>query len=390
LVLIETALGVVVMIGAGLLLRSFVRLGTVPLGFQPQNVLTLRVLPRGVRYPDFYDRLNFYQQVLAKVQNVAGVESAGAVSFLPLTHTRQFNTFSIEGHPLANTSWSPSADIRTITPGYLEAMKLTLIAGRKFYWQDAPESAPVAIVSQRFVQNFFPDGSAIGSHIKIGNLPSSSSWWTIVGVVDDVPYFDIVSPAQPTIYVPYAQTADLHTDLHDLAVRTKQRPASVTGAVRDAIRSVDSSLAVSRVRTMEDVYSISTAPQRFNLLLLTLMAALVLFLAAIGLYGVTAYSVAQRTREIGVRLVLGAAPVHVLRLILFHSGALLLFGVTAGIILSFPLTSLMKNLLFNVSALDPVTYGLVAALLCLVGLVACYGPARAATRIDPITALRYE
>src|SRR5215472_357062 len=390
LVLMQTALGVVVMIGAGLLLRSFVRLGTVPLGFHPQNVLTLRVLPRGVRYPDFYARLNFYQQVLAKVQNVAGVESAGAVSFLPLTRSRQFNTFSVEGRPLANTSWSPSADIRVVTPGYFEAMQIPLTAGRKFSWEDMPESAPVAIVSKKFMQNFFPDGGVTGSHIRIGSPPSSSAWRTIIGVVDDVPYFDITSPPQPTIYLPYAQSAALRTDLHDLAVRTLQTPASLTGAVRNVIRNVDGDLAISRVRTMQEVCSISMAPQRFNLLLLTLMAALVLFLAAIGLYGVTAYSVAQRTREIGVRLILGAAPADVLRLILFHSAALMLFGVAAGIALSFSLASLMKNLLFNVSALDPVTYGVVAVLLSLVGLVACYGPARAATRIDPITALRYE
>jgi putative ABC transport system permease protein len=365
-------------------------LANVPLGFQPENVLTMRVLPQGVRYTDFHERLNFYQQVLDKMQNVHGVESVGAVSFLPLTRTRQYNTFSIEGRAFADMSWSPSADIRAVTPGYLEAMKIALLGGTTFSWEDTPESSPVVIVSTKLVQEFFPNGGAIGSHIRIGNPHSSSSWRTVIGIVDDVPYFDISSPRQPTIYVPYAQSADLSLDLHDLAVRAKQSPASVAGEVRNAIWSVDSNLAVSRVRTMEDVYSISVTPQRFNLLLLALMAGLVLLLAAIGLYGVTSYSVAQRTREIAVRLVLGAAPAQVVRLILFQSGLLVIYGVTGGLVLSFSLTSLIKNLLFNVSTLDPITYGLVAVLLSVVGLVACFGPARAAMRIDPITVLRYE
>lgn len=390
LVVMQTALGVVVMIGAGLLLRSFVRLGHVSLGFEPENVLTMRVLPRGIQYPGFPERLRFYPQVLDKVQNVPGVESAGAVSFLPLTRTRHFDTFWIEGQALTSGSWSPSADIRAVTPGYLEAMKIALTAGRKFSWEDTPESAPVVIVSKKFVQDFFSQVGPIGAHLKIGNLTSSNGWRTIVGVVDDVPYFDITSPPQPTIYVPYSQTADLHMDLHDLALRTSQSPASVAEAIRNEILGVDRNLAVSRVRTMEDVYSISVAPQRFNLLLLALMAGLVLLLAAIGLYGVAASSVVQRTREIGVRLVLGATPAHIFRLILVHSGALVLYGVVTGIVLSLSLTSLINSLLFNVSPLDFVTYGLVAILLSLVGLLACYGPARTAMRVDPITALHYE
>jgi putative ABC transport system permease protein len=390
LVIMQTALSVVVMSGAGLLLRSFVRLANVPLGFQPENVLTMRVLPRGVRYTDFRERLNFYQQALDKIQNIPGVQSVGAVSFLPLTRTRQFNAFSIEGGALADMSWSPSADVRAVTPEYLEAMKVTLVGGRRFSWEDTPESGPVVIVSTKLVQEFFPKGGAIGSHIRIGNPHSSNSWRTVIGVVGDVPYFDMISPAQPTIYVPYAQTADLPMDLHDLAVRTKESPTSLAAAVRSAIWSVDSNLAVSRVRTMEDVYSISVTPQRFNLLLLALMAGLVLLLALVGLYGVTSCSVAQRTGEIAVRLALGAVPVQMLRLILLQSGVLVFYGVAVGLALSFSLTSLMENLLFNVGALDLITYGLVAALLSVVGLAACFGPARAAMRIDPMTVLRCE
>lgn len=388
LVLIQTALAVIVMVSAGLLLRSFVRLERLPLGFQSKNVLTLRVIPRGDRYGNFGERLVFYQQVLDKVQSVPGAESAGGVSFLPLTRTRLFNHFSMEGQPVANSSLAPSADVRAITPEYLGALKIALFAGRDFSWSDTPESTPVVIVNKKFARDFFGNANAVGAHLK---LPATSvNSRTIVGIVDDVSYFDSASAAQPTIYVPYAQADGLHVELHDLAIRANQKPESIATAVRNAIWSVDSNLAVSRVRTMDEVCATSLAPQRFNLLLLALMAGLVLILAVVGLYGVTAYTVAQRTREIGVRLALGAAPADVMRLILLRSGVLVLGGTCVGLALSVSVAFLMKNLLFQVSPLDPMTYVLVAGVLLIVGLSACYGPARSAMRIDPSTVLRYE
>jgi putative ABC transport system permease protein len=211
-----------------------------------------------------------------------------------------------------------------------------------------------------------------------------------VGIAEDVSYFNSASAVEPTIYVPYAQADGLHVDLHDLAIRTNQRPESIAAAARNAIWSVDSNLAVSRVRTMDEVFAISVAPQRFNLLLLALLAALVLILAVVGVYGVTAYTVTQRTREIGVRLALGAAHTDVMRLILIRTGVLVLGGICAGLVLSLSVALLMKNLLFHVSPLDPMTYVLVAGVLLLAGLSACYQPIRSAMRIDPITVLRHE
>ncbi len=389
LVLIQTAFAVIVLVGAGLLLRSFVRLERLPLGFQSKNVLTLRVIPRGDRYRNFSERLVFYQQVLDKIQSLPGVESAGGVSFLPLTRTRLFNHFSMEGQPVASSSLAPSADVRAITPGYLAAMTIALFAGRDFSWSDTPESTPVVIVNKKFARDFFGDANAVGAHLK---LPATSvnSWRTIVGIVDDVSYFDSASAAQPTIYVPYAQADGLHVGLRDLAIRANQKPESIATAVRNAIWSVDSNLAVSRVRAMDEICAISLTPQRFNLLLLALMAGLVLILAVVGLYGVTAYTVAQRTREIGVRLALGAAPADVMRLILRRSGVLVLGGTCVGLALSVSVAFLMKNLLFRVSPLDPMTYVLVAGVLLIVGLSACYGPARSVMRINPASVLRYE
>jgi putative ABC transport system permease protein len=211
-----------------------------------------------------------------------------------------------------------------------------------------------------------------------------------VGIAEDVSYFNPASAVEPTIYVPCAQADGLHVDLHDFAIRANQRPESIAAAVRNAIWSVDSNLAVSRVRTMDEVSAISIAPQRFNLLLLALMAALVLILAIVGLYGVTAYIVTQRTREIGVRLALGAAPTDVIRLVLIRTGVLMLGGICAGLVLSASVAFLMKNLLFHVSPLDPTTYVLVTGVLLLAGLSACYQPTRSAIRIDPVTVLRHE
>jgi predicted permease len=389
LVLIQTTLAVIVMVGAGLLLNSFVRLERLPQGFQSKNVLTLRVIPRGDRYGNFAERVVFYQQILSKIQNVPGVESAGGVSFLPLTRTQLFNHFSIEGQPVVSSSLAPSADVRATTPGYLAAMKIALSAGRDFSWGDTPESTPVVIVNKKFARDFFGNANVIGARLK---LPATAvnSWRTIVGIAEDVSYFNPASAVEPTIYVPYAQADGLHVDLHDLAIRSNQRPESIAAAVRNAIWSVDSNLAVSRVRTMDEVSAISIAPQRFNLLLLALMAALVLILAVVGLYGVTAYTVTQRTREIGVRLALGAAPTDVMRLILIRTGVLMLGGICVGLVLSVSVAFLMKNLLFHVSPLDPMTYILVAGVLLLAGLSACYQPTRSAMRIDPITVLRHE
>jgi predicted permease len=390
LIVAETALCTIVLVGAGLLLRSFLRLAQVPLGFQPRNVLSLRVIPRGPRYSNQAERSSFYQQALQKVDTIPGIQSAGAINFLPLTQVWHVDKFSVQGQTLPMPGEQPVADFRPVTPGYFPSMGIPIIGGRDFSWADAPGSLPVVIISDAVARRFWPKDDPVGRHIKQGLPDSPGAWLTVVGVVGDVRYYDVASKPQPTVYLPYAQSQSTSMALHDLVVRTAVDPSSVASAVRSAIWSVDGSLSVSRVRTMEEVYSISVTPQRFNLQLLGLLACVAVILAAVGLYGVTAYAVQQRTHEIGVRIALGADPHHVIGLVLFQGTKLALAGVAIGIVTAFLLTRLMKSLLFTVTASDPLTFVGVPSILMIVALAACYIPARRIMGVDPMTALRHE
>jgi putative ABC transport system permease protein len=392
----EMAIGTMVLVGAGLLLRSFWRLEQAPLGFDPHNVLTLRVIPRGPKYSNAEERIAFYQQTLQRVEAIPGVEAAGAVTFLPLTRVREISGFSIEGRTPALPGQEPIADYRAVTPRYFASVRIPVVEGRSFTWSDTPESLPVAIISKGLADRFWPGEDPVGKHIKQGAASSSGPWVTVVGVAGDIRDFDAATEPQPTIYIPYAQSegagSALHDllSLHDLVVRTAVDPSSAVSAVRSAIWSADKGLSISRMWTMEEVYSISVAPQRFSLLLLGTMAGLALLLAGAGLYGVTAYSVTQRTREIGVRMALGAKQVVVFRLIVGQGMQLAVLGVILGLAGSFALTRFLRALLFRVQPTDPATFAGVAVLLCGVGLAACYIPARRATKVDPMVALRYE
>lgn len=390
LIVAETALCTIVLVGAGLLLRSFLRLAEVPLGFEPRNVLSLRVIPRGPRYSNQAERSSFYQQVLQKIETIPGVQSAGAVSFLPLTNVWHVNKFSIQGQALPAPGEEPVADFRPVTPGYFLSMGIPTIAGRDFSWADTPGSLPVVIISDAVARRFWPKDDPFGKHIKQGPPDSPGEWLTVVGVVGDVRYYDVASKPQPTVYLPYGQSRGTAMALHDLVVRTAVDPSSVNSAVRSAIWTVDPGLSISRVRTMEEVYSISVTPQRFNFQLLGLMASVAMILAAVGLYGVTAYMVQQRTREIGVRMALGAKPHEMIGLILFQGARLAIAGISIGILTAFSLTRLMKSLLFNVPSSDPLTFVGVATLLLMVALAACYIPARRIMGLDPTIALRHE
>lgn len=390
LVVAETALSAIVLVGAGLLLRSFLRLAQVPLGFQPRNVLSLRVIPRGPRYSNQAERSSFYQQVLQKIESIPGVQSAGAIGFLPLTWVWHVNKFSIQGQTLPVPGEEPVADFRPVTPGYFSSMGIPSVAGRDFSWTDAAGSLPVVIISDAIARRFWPKDDPVGRHIKQGPPDSLGGWLTVIGVVGDVRYYDVASKPQPTIYLPYGQNQGTGMALHDLVVRTAVEPSSVNSAVRSAIWAVDPSLSISRVRTMEEVYSISVTPQRFNLQLLGLMASVAMILAAVGLYGVIAYTVQQRTREIGVRIALGAKPQEMIGLVLFQGARLAIVGVAIGVVAALGLVRLMTGLLYGVTANDPLTFAGVSILLLLVALAASYVPARRAMHVDPIVALRYE
>ena len=383
----EIALGVIVLVGAGLLLRSFVRLGEVRLGFQPQNVLTQSVLLRGANYATASQRAIFYQRAIQRIESLPGVKSVAAVSSIPLINARNRAGFTIEGRAPLSPGQLPFSVYRIVTPGYFHTMQIGLLSGRDFSWTDIPETQQVIIINQAMASAYWPNEDALGKRIKLGSLNSNMPWLTVAGIVEDVREFDSITQPLPTLYLPAPQS---QRDLQYLVARTSQDPLSLAPAVRNAIWEIDKYLPVSLVRSMESVRGASTASHRFNAILMSLFACLGLVLATTGVYGVTAYSVSQRTHEIGVRMALGARGRDILKLVIRQGLASLLIGVATGLAGAGVATRLLKTLLFEVSATDPVTFASIPLLLAAVALLACWIPARRATKVDPLTALRHD
>jgi len=390
LVVAEVTLGVVVLVGAGLLLRSFVRLQQVSLGFQPQRVLTLRVIPRGGRYTTLPQRAAFYRQALERIQALPGVRGVAAISFLPLTLQGRTTGISIEGIAPPAPGQVPFADFRSVSPGYFAAMEIPLLRGRDFSWDDAPQSSLVVIVSQTMARTFWPSGDAIGKHIKLGAADENMPWITVVGIVGDVRQLELIGLPRPAMYFAAAQDAGTGDTLRDWVIRASGDPSALASAVRSTIWAIDPNLPISRVQTMEQIHSAVLGPQQFNFSLVGLFGVLALILAAVGLYGVTAYSVTQRKHEIGIRIALGAQPSDVLRLVVGQVTKLVLLGLAIGTLAALILTRLLASLLYGTSTHDPLSFAGVAALLLLVAVIASYIPARRAMRVDPMVALRYE
>jgi putative ABC transport system permease protein len=391
LLILETALGVVVVIGAGLLLRSFLRIEQVPLGFQPQGILTFRVIPRGERYSQRSQRTAFYQQAIERMEALPGVKSAAAVTFAPLTFVRGSKGFLIEGRMPAAAGQIPLANYDVVTPGYFGTMGIRLLGGRDCSWSDTPQVQRVIVINEAMAKTYWPGEDPLGKRIRQGGLDDQElPWLTIAGVVGDVREFDPMTEPRPTIYFPITQFEDAGGILRDWVVRTAGNPLGVATGVRSTILDVDKDLPVTRVRTMEQIRSMSMVSQRLHLLLFGLFAVLALVLATVGIYGVTAYSVTQRTREIGIRVALGAQRNEVMRLVVEHGVRLAALGVLLGLLGALALTRLMTSMIYGVSATDPVTFSAVGLFLAVVAVGACYVPARRAMRVDPMIALRYE
>jgi putative ABC transport system permease protein len=389
LVIAETALGVIVLVGAGLLLRSFILLERTPLGFQPDGVLSFRVIPRGEKYAQLSQRALFYQQALEKIGSLPGVKSAAAVSFIPLTLARASKGFTIEGRPAPGAGQVPMADYDVVSPGYFTTLQIPLLEGRDVSWSDSAQSQPVIVINQAMARTYWPGEDSMGKRIKEGAPDSTDPWLTVVGVVGDIREYDVSAQPRPEFYFSISQFGSGSGLLRDWVVRAAD-PSSLVPVIREAVWSFDKDLPITRVQTLDEVRSASLAPRGFNLLLLGLFACLALVLACVGLYGVAAYSVAQRTHEIGVRMALGAQRSDVLRLIVGQGIRLALAGIAVGIVAALGLTRVMASLLYGVSATDPLTFAGVAVLLAVVTLAACYVPARCAMRVDPMVALRYE
>jgi putative ABC transport system permease protein len=389
LVVSEVALAVVLLVSSGLLIRSFQLLRQVDTGFKTENALSMRMVLPFPKYAKAETRRAFYDEVLRKVEDLPGVESAGMITFLPLSFNGMNFNFSVEGRPAPSDMKLPFALFRVVSPDYFRAMGIPLRRGRYFDTRDSVDSQPAVIINRAFAEQYWPGEDAIGKRLKVGAVDSPNAWLTVVGVVGDVRQTGLYEQ-KLEFYVPYAQERRSFMAPRDLVVRTKGDPGLIAGAVRQAVWSVDKDQPVSNVRTLDQVFAAAISQERFQTLMLGLFAALALLLACVGLYGVISYAVVQRTHEIGLRMALGAQPVDVLRLVIRQGMTLTLAGLVVGIVAGTFVTRVLTDLLFGVTPRDPLTFTGVPVLLFVVALLACYIPARRATRIDPLVALRAE
>jgi putative ABC transport system permease protein len=385
LVVSEMALALVLLIGAGLMIRSFGRLGAVNPGFRADNLLTMRLTLAGARYAQDPAVIAFFGNAVERIGRLPGVQSAGIINYLPLTGLASATGFDIVGRPDPGVGNKPVTGVRVVDPSYFRTMGIPLLAGRNFTERDTKESPRVLIISQTLAHRFFADENPIGKKLVIqwnDAIPDE-----IVGVVGDILHDGLDARPEPTIYWPEAR---MPYNFMTLAVRTTGDPMSLATTVIREIHGMDPDQPVADVRPMSSVVSESVSRQRFNMLLLGIFAAVALVLAAVGIYGVTAYGVTQRTREIGIRMALGAGRADVVRMVVGHGLVRALAGIGIGLAAAFGLTRVMKTLLFGVTATDPLTYAALSVLLLVVTIVACYVPARRATKVDPTVALRYE
>ena len=388
LVVTEVALSLVLLVGAGLMLKSLTRLLEVDPGFDPKNLLTLRLAVPASEYGD-YDRVaNFHRQLLARLEAMPGVRGVATVGTMPILGGNT-TRFYAAGQPVPAPGTETEANLRNISAGYFRVMGVPIVAGREFSERDTKDAPPAVVVNQTLAARVFPGEEAVGQRLVFtgGGGPPVE----IVGVVGDERVNGLDAVVTPVVYYPYLQDTPPPPGTGVL-VRTQGDASALAGAVRGEVRALEPAALVFGVRTMEEIIADSPAAfmRRYPTLLIGVFAAVAFLLASVGIYGVVSYTVSQQTHEIGVRMALGARTSDVLRLVVGRGMAMALVGVSVGLIGAFALTRLMSSLLFGVSPTDPQTFALVAALLVAVALAACLVPARRATRVDPMTALRYE
>jgi putative ABC transport system permease protein len=387
LVISEVAMALVLLVSAALLIKSFVRLLDVNPGFNPANVLTMDVqlpnLPPS-RYAKPDERAVFFEQLMDRIKAIPGVEGAGAVVTLPLSGAFESTDVIIPGQESLSNAQRPEADYTTVTPDFFRTLQIPLLKGRQFTTQDTNDSPGVIIINDILARTIWPNEDPIGKRFTVGFEKTPRE---IVGVVGSIKQTTLDAVARPAMYMPHLQSPN---NGMTVLVRTSGDPLAIAAAVRAQVRAIDRDLPVTHVQSMVQVLGASVAQQRFSMLVVGLFAVLALVLSTVGIYGVMAYSVSRRAHEIGVRMALGARTGQVLKLVLREGMTLTLIGIAIGLLGSFALTRLMATLLFGVSAKDPFTFISVAILLAAVALLACYIPARRATKVDPLVALRYE
>ncbi|HKY27853.1 MAG TPA: ABC transporter permease, partial [Pyrinomonadaceae bacterium] len=386
LVISEVALSLMLLVCAGLLMRSFLALVKTDAGFDANNVLTMSLVLPNAKYKDEQQVSAFFSELVQRVESVPGVDSAAVINYLPLGSANSSDAFLVEGTPEPPPGEEFLGRYRVCSPKCFETLGIRLISGRTFTEEDRPGRTPVIIVNQTLANRFWPSGDAIGKRMRFSGPLEKNPWIEVVGIVQDVKH-DLTVSITPDFYLPHAQ--DSWNGMR-LVAKTNVEPTSLAGAIREQVWAIDKDQPVFEVRTMAEVRSLSMSVYSFAFGTLSIFAGIALILAAIGIYGVMAYAVSQRTHEIGIRMALGARTSDVLRLVIKGGMAMAVIGVVAGLAIAWGATRFMKSLLVEVSPTDAVTLSLVSFVLLIVALLACYVPARRATKVDPLVALRYE
>lgn len=385
LVVVQVALALVLLTGAGLMVQSFMRMQGLDLGFDGTRVLTMQMTVSGQAYQTPAAAVDFYDRVLARVRALPGVEQASLVSDLFLSATPNSTGFNIEGRPVFTPAESIEVPVDSVAPGYFATMLVPVLRGREFTASDTADATPVVIINDTMARQFWPGEDPVGRRITYGTPDTNTQWLTIVGVVADTRRTGYESPVRPETYLPLAQFPSRSMML---VARTAGEPMSMLPSIRQVVREIDPAQPIYREATVDDLASALTAERRLNTVLFVVFALVAALLAAAGIYGVIAYSVEQRTRELGVRLALGAQPPSVFALVLREGMTMAVIGVVSGVLAAIAATSAMEALLYQTSATDPWTFGLMALGALLVAALACVWPAWRAMRVDPLTALR--
>jgi putative ABC transport system permease protein len=387
LVVAEVGLSLVLLVMAGLMIRSFAKLTNIDPGMSTANVIEMRINRSPAKSKDGAQNAIFFQNVIDRVKTLPGVEAAGVASHMPFVYTEDW-PITVES-VASGGAQTQSIDTRTVSTEYFSTMQIPLVGGQVFAAEDGPQAQPVVVVNQSMVNRYWSNQDPLGKRIKIGDPDSKSPWFTVKGVVKDSAQSALDQGTRPEIYFALGQMAGRYRRMN-LAVRTNVDPKSTLAAIQAAIREIDKDQPVYQIQTIDELIRDSVSTRRFALTILILFAVLALVLAVSGIYGVISYSVTQRTQEIGIRMALGAQGADVLRLVLVQFMRLTVVGVALGLVAAYAATRLMTSLLFGVTATDITTFVLVSISLSLVALIACLIPARRATRVDPLVALRYE
>jgi putative ABC transport system permease protein len=386
LVIAEVALALVLLINAGLLIKSFIQLQNADAGFNPRNAVAMEISLPPLTYSDNRSQARFYEEAEKRIAALPGVKDAGFTTILPMSGSNSDSSFEIEGRASDDKNPQPDEELRRVSPGFFEAMEIPLLRGRQFRASDNSEAPPVVIINAALAKRYWPNEDAIGKRIAVLRSGSKEKWSTIIGMVGNVRHRGLDYDAQPEYYAPLAQMPDNQSVL---VVRSGQDARSLATSIRATLRTIDPAQPIAHVRTLEQVIADSVAPRRLSIWLLGLFATIALILASIGIYGVMSFLVVQRTHELGVRMALGAQRSDIMRLVVGHAGKLILAGTLIGLVLGVAGTHLLAALLYGVSPHDISTFALVTVALGTIALLASYIPAARLVKSDPMLALSH-